>query len=160
MVTDVELPTEERIFRLVRHLGLEQAHFAAREFLEFDALVRAHREVIASLTLVLPPRTLNVETLRPLATRLLCFYGGKGPNTQYVRQSLAMLPLAATCCLEDYPDVLWADVIADRTEYIGDAMLDFLARVDLQAGLRTAPLAASEGEIAGIRYWILGAGPP
>ena len=160
MVTDVELPTEERIFRLVRHLGLEQAHFAAREFLEFDALVRAHREVIASLTLVLPPRTLNVETLRPLATRLLCFYGGKGPNTQYVRQSLAMLPLAATCCLEDYPDVLWADVIADRTEYIGDAMLDFLARVDLQAGLRTAPIAANEGEIAGIRYWILGAGPP
>src|SRR3990172_8879407 len=71
-----------------------------------------------------------------------------------------MLPLAATCCLEDYPDVLWADVIADRTEYIGDAMLDFLARVDLQAGLRTAPLAANEGEIAGIRYWILGAGPP
>ena len=160
MVTDVELPAEERIFRVVRHLGLERAHFAAREFLEFDALVRVHREIIASLTLVLPPRTLNPDTLRPLATRLLCFYGGKGPNAQYVRQSLAMLPLAETHCLEDYPDVLWADVIAERREFIGDTLLDFLARMDLQAGLRITPLAASEGEIAGIRYRILGSGPP
>ncbi|MBI2533393.1 MAG: methyltransferase domain-containing protein [Deltaproteobacteria bacterium] len=160
MGTDVEIPVEERVYRLLRHLGLEQAHFAAREFLEFDALVRVHRDIVASLTLVLPPRTLNVETLRPLATRLLCFYGGKGPNAQYVRQSLAMLPLAETHCLEDYPDVLWADVIADRTEYIGEAMLDFLARMDLQAALRTASLASGEGEVAGIRYRILGSGPP
>jgi len=160
MVTDVELPPEERIFQLLRHLGLERAHFAAREFLEFDPLVRVHRDIVASLTLVLPPRTLNVSTLRPLATRLLCFYGGKGPNAQYVRQSLAMLPLAVTCCLEDYPDVLWADVIADHTDFIGDAMLDFLARMDLQAGLRTAPLAPGDGEVAGIGYRILGAGPP
>src|SRR3970040_2808152 len=87
MVTDVELPPEERIVQVMRHLGLERAHFAAREFLEFDALVRAHREIVASLTLVLPPRTLNVETLRPLATRLLSFYGGKGTHRQFVRPS-------------------------------------------------------------------------
>jgi SAM-dependent methyltransferase len=160
MVTDVELPPEERIVQVVRHLGLERAHFAAREFLEFDALVRAHQDIIASLTLVLPPRTLNPETLRPLATRLLCFCGGRGPNAKFVRQSLATLPLANTHFLEDYPDVLWADVIADRTEYIGDAMLEFLARMDLQAGLRTASLAPGDGEVAGIRYRILGSGPP
>jgi len=160
MVTDVELPPEERIVQVMRHLGLERAHFAAREFLEFDALVRAHREIIASLTLVLPPRTLNPETLRPLATRLLSFYGGKGPNAKFVRQSLAMLPLAVAHCLEDYPDVLWADVIAERREFIGDTLLDFLARMDFQAALPAASLAAGEGEFAGIRYRILGSGPP
>jgi len=160
MVTDVELPAEERIFQLVRHLGLEQAHFAAREFLEFDGLVRNHREIVASLTLVLPPRTLDPETLRPLATRLLCFYGGKGPNAAIVRQSLATLPFAATFPLDDYLDVNWADVIADRTDFIGDAMLEFLAHMDLQAALRTASLAPGDGEVAGIRYRILGSGPP
>ena len=160
MAEDVELAIEERIVQVMRHLGLERAHFAAREFLEFDALVRAHREIIASLTLVLPPRTLNPETLRPLATRLLSFYGGKGPNAKFVRQSMATLPFATTLCLEDYPDVLWADVIADHTDFIGDAMLKFLARMDIQAALRTAPLANGEGEFAGIRYRILGSGPP
>jgi len=160
MAEEVELSAAERIVRVVRHLGLERAHFAAREFLEFDALVRAHREIVASLTLVLPPRTLNPETLRPLATRLLSFYGGKGPNAKFVRQSLAMLPLAAIHCLEDYPDVLWADVITDHTDFIGDTLLEFLARMDFQAALPTASLAAGEGEFAGIRYRILGSGPP
>jgi len=160
MVTDVELPVEERIVQVVRHLGLERAHFAAREFLEFDALVRAHRDIIASLTLVLPPRTLDPESLQPLATRLLCFYGGEGPNAAIVRQSLATLPFAATFRLDDYSDVLWADVIADRAQFIGDTMLGFLARMDLQATLRTASLAPGDGEVAGIRYRILGSGPP
>ncbi len=160
MVTDVELPPEERIVQVMRHLGLERAHFAAREFLEFDALVRAHRDIIASLTLVLPPRTLDPESLQPLATRLLCFYGGEGPNAAIVRQSLATLPFAATFRLDDYSDVLWADVIADRAQFIGDAMLGFLARMDLQATLRTASLAPGDGEVAGIRYRIQGSGPP
>jgi hypothetical protein len=55
MAAEVDLPTEERISDVVRGLGLERAHFAAREFQEFDGLVRAHSEIIASLTLVCTP---------------------------------------------------------------------------------------------------------
>jgi ubiquinone/menaquinone biosynthesis C-methylase UbiE len=160
MATEVGLPTEERIFQLLRHLGLEQAHFAAREFQEFDGLARVHPEIISSLTLVCPPRTLNAESLRPLGDRLLCFYGGKGPNAAIVRDSLANLPEAMRLCLQDYLDFNWADVIADHTDFIGTAMLYFLSRLDQELDLRTVTLPPSEGEVAGICYRIEGSGPP
>ncbi len=160
MVTDVEIPTEERIFQLVRHLGLEQAHFAAREFLEFEGLVRSHCEIIASLTLVLPPRTLKADTLRPLGSRLLCFRGAKGPNTVYIQRSLASLPEATSLVLEGCLDVNWADVVADYTDFLGTAMLYFLGRMDSELDLQSAALSPGEGEAAGIHYRILGLGPP
>jgi ubiquinone/menaquinone biosynthesis C-methylase UbiE len=160
MATEVALPTAERIFEVVRQLGLERAHFAGREFQEFDGLVRAHPEIIASLTLVCPPRTLNPETLRPLSSRLVCFYGGKGPNAATVRDSMATLPEATRHCLEDYLDVNWADVVADRSDFIGTAMLSFLSRMDKNLQMRPAALGPSEGEIAGISYIIRGSGPP
>lgn len=160
MATDVELSTEERMFRLVRHLGLERAHFAAREFLEFDGLVRGHREIVASLTLVLPPRTLKADTLRPLGSRLLCFRGTKGPNTVYIQQSLASLPEATRLVLEGCLDVNWADVVADYTDFLGTAMLYFLGRMDSELDLQPAALSPGEGEAADIHYRILGSGPP
>ena len=160
MTTEIELPTEERIYQLLQQLGLEQAHFAAREFQEFDGLARVHPEIISSLTLVCPPRTLNADSLRPLGDRLLCFYGGKGPNAAIVRDSLASLPEAMRLCLQDYLDFNWADVIADHTDFIGTAMLYFLSRMDQELALQSVALPISEGEVAGICYRIQGSGPP
>jgi SAM-dependent methyltransferase len=160
MATDSELPIEERIVQLLRHLGLEKAHFAAREFQEFDGIARVHPEIIASLTLVFPPRTLKADSLQPLGSRLLCFYGGKGPNAAFVRRSLATLPSATQCEFKDYLDVNWSDVIADHSDAIGDSMVNFVARMERDLNLPPANLSPGAGEAAGISYRILGSGKP
>src|SRR5262249_10481498 len=160
MATEPELRIEERIFHPLQHLGLKQAHFAARQFQEFDGLARVHPEIISSLTLVCPPRTLNADSLRALGDRLLCFYGGKGPNAPIVRESLASLPEAMRPCLQDYLDFNWEDIIADHTDFIGTAMLYLLSRIDHERQLQPAAAASSEGEVAGICYRIQGSGPP
>jgi len=160
MTREAEISLEERILRLVQHLGLKQAHFAAREFQEFDGLARIHPEIISSLTLVCPPRTLKASSLRALGDRLLCFYGGKGQNAAIVRESLANLPEAMRLCLQDYRDFNWADIIADHTDFIGTAMLYFLSRIDQERPLQSVAPAPSEGEVAGIRYRMQGSGPP
>ena len=160
MEKEGDLPIEERIRRLLAHLGLEKAHFAAREFQEFDGLVRVHPEMIASLTLVFPPRTLKADSLRPLGSRLLCFYGGKGPNASFVRRSLATLPSATQVEFKDYLDVNWSDVIADHSEAIGDSMMNFVERAECDLNLPPANLPPGEGEAAGISYRIFGAGKP
>ena len=160
MPTEVELPIEERIVQLLRHLGLKKAHFAAREFREFDGLARVLPELIASLTLAFPPRTLKVDALEPLGSRILCFYGGRGPNAALVRKAMASLPGATPICFEDYLDVNWSDVAADHTDAIGSAMLEFLEHLDIESNLPRANLSQRNGEVAGISYRIIGVGPP
>src|SRR5262249_17714236 len=117
MATEPELRIEERIFHPLQHLGLKQAHFAARQFQEFDGLARVHPEIISSLTLVCPPRTLNADSLRALGDRLLCFYGGKGPNAAIVRESLASLPEAIRAFLPDYLDFHLTHIIPHPTHF-------------------------------------------
>jgi SAM-dependent methyltransferase len=157
---DIDLPIEERLLRLLNGLGLKKAHFAAREFQEFDGLARRHPELVASLTLVFPPRTLKIVALQPLSPRLLCFYGGKGPNAAIIKKSFEALSDATQICFPNYLDVNWSDVAADHAEEIGSAMLDFLGRMDRMVELPPATLLRPEGEIAGITYCATGSGPP
>jgi protein-L-isoaspartate O-methyltransferase len=160
MATEIDPPIEERILRLLQGLGLKKAHVAAREFQEFDGLVRFHPEVVASLTLVFPPRTLKSDVLRPFGPRLLCFYGTKGPNAAIVKKSFEPLSDATQICFENYLDVNWSDVAADHAEKIADAMLSFLGRMDRMIDLPPANLFRPEGEIAGLTYSVIGSGPP
>src|SRR5262245_6575557 len=120
MATDIDLPIEKRILRLLDGLGLQKAHFGAREFQEFDGLARFHPEVVASLTLVFPPRTLKADVLQPFGRRLLCFYGTKGPQAAIVKKSFEVLPDATQVSFANYLDVNWSDVAADHTEEIAD----------------------------------------
>jgi SAM-dependent methyltransferase len=160
VATDIDLPIEERILRLLYALGLQKAHFGAREFQEFDGLARLHPEVVASLTLVFPPRTLKTDVLQPFGPRLLCFYGTKGPHAAIVKKSLEALSDATQVCFDNYLDVNWSDVAADHAEEIADAMLFFLGRMDRIVELPPANLFQPEGEIAGITYSVMGSGPP
>jgi len=53
-----------------------------------------------------------------------------------------------------------ADLLTDRAEDIGAAMLAFLARMDQRHAVKPVRLPAQEGELDGISYRIQGAGAP
>ena len=54
MAAEMDFPLEGRILQLLQHLGIQQAHFAASNPLDWQGLVATHPEVIASLTPVTP----------------------------------------------------------------------------------------------------------
>src|SRR3990170_1786010 len=152
-------PVEERIIQLLRHLGIEQAHFAACMPRDWGGLVSTHPASVSSLTLICP-MGINVSALRANAPRLLVLTGDQGRPAEEAQRAVASLPGATLITLGDYFSPPWADMIADRTEEIGSAMMDFLARIDRGRMGRTATLPEGEGEVAGISYSIRGSGPP
>jgi len=159
-MTEVELPVEERLLRLLQHLGIERAHFAARGGGDWGGLVARHPDCIASLSLVCP-RGMDPSTLGTLAPRLLVLAGDQGRPDELVRHVVGNLQEATLITLRDYVSpTIYADVGADRGEDIGAAMMDFLARMDQVYGTRTVSLPEGEGEVAGISYRTGGSGPP
>jgi SAM-dependent methyltransferase len=160
MITEVELPVEERLVRLFQHLGIARAHVAARAVGDWGGLAARHPDYIASLTLICP-RGMDPNTLATLAPRLLVLAGDQGRPDALTRQAVANLQGATLITLRDYVSpTIYADVVADRSADIGDAMIDFLARMDQEQGTRAVALPRGEGEIAGISYHIHGSGPP
>jgi SAM-dependent methyltransferase len=160
MITEVELPVEERLVQLLQHLGTARAHVAARGVGDWGGLAARHPDCIASLTLICP-RGMDPGTLATLAPRLLVLAGDQGRPDALTRQAVANLQAATLITLRDYVSpTIYADVVADRSADIGAAMIDFLARMDQVQGTRTVALPRGEGEVAGISYHIHGSGPP
>lgn len=159
MTTQTDQAVEERIGELLRHLGIGRAHFAACMPRDWEGLVTGYPEIVSSLTLVCP-MGISPRALRANNRRLLVVTGDRGRSAEEARRSLVGLPTATWVTLRDYFGLPWADTIADRTEEIGAAMMDFLARSE-EGGLGRAPdLREGEGEIAEISYSIRGSGPP
>ena len=158
MTRATALRVEERILQLLQHLGIDQAHFAARTPGDWTGLVTAHPEVISSLTLV-APGGITSHTVSSLASRLLVFTGDREPSAERNRRVMENLPDARHVTLRDYAMLGWTDMVADRTDEIGSALLDFLAQ-HTPPGAMTVPHADDEGEIAGISYRVKGDGPP
>jgi hypothetical protein len=117
---------EERLAQLLAHLGLDQAHFAARLDNDWTGLVLHRPELVTSLTLVCPGN-MDATALRPLASRLLVV-NDDHPTGHGVTQAMAQLPDATLLTLPGYRGFLWADVMADRPHDLGTTLLEFLAR--------------------------------
>jgi ubiquinone/menaquinone biosynthesis C-methylase UbiE len=159
-MTEVELSIEERLLQVLQHLGIQQAHFAARGVGDWGGLAVRYPNCITSLTLICP-RGMDPSTLGTLAPRLLVFAGDQGRPDAIVRQVVAQFQEATLIALRDYVSpTIYADVVADRSADIGAAMLDFLARMDQAHESRAVSLREGEGEVAGISYRICGAGLP
>jgi ubiquinone/menaquinone biosynthesis C-methylase UbiE len=151
-----ERAVETGLVELLDQLGIARAHFAGRGSADLKGFASNHPERIASLTL-LCPAVLDTRTLKPLAERLLIVTGDHGAGPQRARAGLSELPQVAAVVLHDYAGHTWADIAAERGDSIGEAMEEFLQRVD---ALPAARLSEREGEIADISFRVRGAGPP
>src|SRR6266705_7004504 len=159
MATDAESSVDRRLVQLFRHLGLEQVQIAARVTADWHGLAATHPETVVSLTLVCPTG-LEATPLGALASRVLVLTGDQGAPAEAIRKTMAALPEATLITLYDYFGHPRADLLTDRTEDIGAAMLAFLARMDQVHPVKPVPLPAQEGEVAGISYRIQGSGAP
>ena len=159
MVTGGELPLGERIFQLLQHLGIERAHLAARETMDWSGFAAAHPESIVSLTLVCP-RGVNAASLGVFGPRLLVFTGNEGRPAEVLLNIVSRLPDVTVTTLDHYFNLWWADVVADRTEAIGSCMIDFLTPVNQEHEVGIILPSEGEGSVAGISYSIVGTGPP
>jgi SAM-dependent methyltransferase len=156
--SEVDIPIEERLFQLLRHLGIERAHFATGGP-EVSQLAIAHPETIASLTLVGIEGVVDASPLRLLGNNLAVFHGERGPNGLRASRLIAGLPDATQMTFPDYFHADWSDVISDHREEVGLKMMDFLSSVSEGGDVPTVPLPNGAGEVAGITYRVVGAGP-
>jgi hypothetical protein len=159
MSTEPQLAVEERLFHCLQPLGIAQAHFAASIPGDVTSFATAHATRLASLPLICP-FSLDPSPLSSCASRLLIVTGDQGPPAAMVQRAVAQLPEATLVALPVYFSPPWADVITDRTDAMGGAILDFLASYDRRHGTTQVTLPEGAGEVAGIPYRIQGMGPP
>jgi len=150
---------EDRISRLFEELGIQRAHVAAGYAAHAVALVSAYPELVSSLSLVCPSR-FDAEPLQPLGPRVLYIHGDRGANATLVSRVVATLAEARVVTLQDYPDALWSDALADRPDETRSALLAFLAEMSHDGSTVPMSLAAQDGERAGIHFRVQGSGPP
>ncbi len=160
MSLERELLIEERILQLLHHLGIQRAHFAARDPGDWMGLASSYPDFITSLTLVCP-NTIDPDALRALAPRLLVFTGDGDSRTQGVKRAVESTPDATLVTFPGYVSPAWADAIADYPGEISSTMMDFLSRMESRQGTPALRVPEEEEEeIAGISYRIKGSGPP
>jgi hypothetical protein len=154
MTMETTVSVEERLRKLLRHLGADQAHFAGRLPRDWVGLATKYPEVVSSLTLI---GGFDPHAVEHLASRLLVITGEYGPSAEAARNAAPRLPGAQLLTLRDYDLQGWSDVAAERAGELGNKLLEFLGRVSAPPSI--AP-GQQEGEAAGISYRIHGAGPP
>jgi ubiquinone/menaquinone biosynthesis C-methylase UbiE len=160
MTTDIARPIGERIVEVLQHLGITQAHIAARVPGDWQSLATTHPGTIASLTLVCP-QGMEPNLLGPLAARLLVIAGERGQPADRARRVITNLPEATLYILPGAASPTpYSDLAAERTDEIGAAMLDFLARIDQRHGPKAMALSEGMGEVAGLAYRVQGTGSP
>jgi ubiquinone/menaquinone biosynthesis C-methylase UbiE len=157
MATEATLSVEERLYRLLRHLGIDHAHFAGWMPQDWGGLVAKYPQVVSSLTVV---NSFDRRLAEPVSAKLLVITGDRGPAAETVRNAMRGVPNVQHVELSDYNMLAWSDVAGERTREFTDAMLGFLSRFTAPGAAKSVSLPEGEGEVAGISYRIRGAGPP
>ena len=144
----------ERLLSLWDHLGIGAAHVATQMPGDIAGLATGFRSRLAGVVLCAPTR-LDPAPFASLPGRLLMISGESGLTADVTRRAEARLAGSRRVVLAGYDAPGWADVVADRTDEIVQAMSGFLAehQADVPGG------SVREGAHAGISYRIEGAGP-
>ena len=159
MTNFTNAPLEDRLIELMRHLGVERAHFAACMPRDWVGLLSRHKHIVASLTLMCP---MGIE-LAPLIDSpppSLIVTGDQGRAGADATRDAKKIAGAVSLVLENYFSPPWADPIRDRRDAIGNAMKHFIeshAHGDLQS---MANPSSATGESNGITYSCHGSGAP
>ena len=153
LVTNISVA--ERLSRVLDHLKIESAHFAASMLADVVGFAQAYPERVESLTLVCPPRL--DASLRALGSRLSIIAGDQGRPAGMIRDSLTKLPDAKIVWLPGYFSPPWADPVADYTREIESALIDVLSKNQSQRG--TVVHGDFQDNVANISYQTRGEGP-
>jgi SAM-dependent methyltransferase len=153
-----DLSVAERITQLLDHLGIDKAHFAARNQPDWAGFTSASPERVSSLAIICP-ETIDVDAARPFGPRVTVFSGDTGPNSQRITRLIADLQQANLVTIQNYDAVSWTDVMADLTDWIAPQIAMALSASDSQPEDFQVPDQRA-GEVAGISYRIQGVGPP
>ena len=148
-----DLTLAERLVALLDHLGIGRAHFAGQIPSDIAGFASAHPQRLGGVVCVTPVR-LDPAPFAGVAERMLMVAGEYGPTFQVTTRAGARLPGARRTVLDGYEAQGWADVAAERTGELIEAMIGFLAEHQADA-----PKFSGEGNHAGIRYRVEGSGP-
>jgi len=149
---DQRLTLTERLVSLWDHLGLKTAHVATQMSGDVAEFARLHEDRISGLLLCVPSR-LDPAPFASVAARLVMVSGERGMTAEVTTRAEPRLPGCRRVVLKDYEAPGWADVVADRTSMIVEALLGL-------TGDATRPnLDQGGGLHAGIPYQVSGEGP-
>src|SRR5215216_7088538 len=146
-------PTE-RLLALWDHLGIGAAHVATQMPGDIAGLAAGFGVRLAGIVLCVPTR-LDPASFEAMPERLLMICGESGLTAEVTARAEARLPGSRRVVLAGYDAPGWADVVADRTDEIVQAMSGFLGKL----GADVPTTIPREGVHAGITYRIEGSGP-
>ena len=113
--------SQPQIIGLLKHLGIQKAHFAARLSTDCKTVVENYSESMGSLTMLCPRpsdfRSVSTAAVK-LESRLMLIAGDHGPEVEAVRISMESLPYAQLITLSDYAPGNDTDIVADRGQEI------------------------------------------
>jgi SAM-dependent methyltransferase len=162
MMTSPISSAADRVETLLGHLGLQRVHVAACMSGDWRSFITALGDRFCSLTLVNPHLNKGIpDHLDAFRPRCLVVTGDQGAPGKRARDLASRFAHGEVFQLGNYFSPAWADIIADHTADIANAVGDFLTRAERECGAPTALAAVGvgEGEIAGLRYRIQGQGP-
>ncbi|MEM7131858.1 MAG: methyltransferase domain-containing protein [Chloroflexota bacterium] len=151
---------DERLLALMDHLGVESVHIAGRMPGDWQDVIKHHKERAASLTLI-APTFIPPGELTGIAPRVTVFSSNLPMFGDWVAEAMKRLPQAEHLILDGYQSHLWADLVQDHGQQIGERLMQRMAASPQVASIRNGGAdQESSGEVAGITYQMVGEGQP